>query len=365
MSDNISHVAMTSNPTTSYRTCRLNRERTYDRHTPQTSIEKVSNGDLDRISKIPGFPNDQFTKIVLQKIPAPDRPRVNVAPDPEFNISTPEDFRGQESTCKQRKIDLVNASSDGKHLPRWTPEEDANLFRGYQKYGFGWTTITKDPEMSLGHRTGPQVRDRFRLKYPRLYQSSDSIQLQLPDGTRPTENLQPALDSGLPMPATKVQASHRQGITLLLRESSKSPTQSVGRSLHKSKVVEVNGATHGGSATAPQPLKNTPNIFPPTATQEAAREELSLTETQQVTPPASLTLGDRSRQTSIEVEIDDRRNSNMDDLLNGENDRQSRLPPFKFPFDNNDWGVDAIADSVILPPLLWDDVTSRPLFDFE
>ncbi|KAL8771998.1 MAG: hypothetical protein Q9209_002663 [Squamulea sp. 1 TL-2023] len=54
-----------------------------------------------------------------------------------------------------------------KHL--WSEEEDESLVKGYQKYGFSWKDIATDPMLALENRTGPQIRDRFRKRFPELY----------------------------------------------------------------------------------------------------------------------------------------------------------------------------------------------------
>ena len=40
---------------------------------------------------------------------------------------------------------------------------------GYRLHGFQWTVIAKDPSLKFNNRSGPQVRDRFRLKCADLY----------------------------------------------------------------------------------------------------------------------------------------------------------------------------------------------------
>ena len=51
----------------------------------------------------------------------------------------------------------------------WSEEEDDSLVKGYQKYGFCWKDIANDPSLALGNRSGPQIRDRFRKRFPELY----------------------------------------------------------------------------------------------------------------------------------------------------------------------------------------------------
>lgn len=77
---------------------------------------------------------------------------------------------------------LPQAKVPRRHTPRspgpnrkrarrkpWNDAEDAALAEGYRQHGFQWTQIAKDPTLCLSNRTGNQVRDRFRLKYPDLY----------------------------------------------------------------------------------------------------------------------------------------------------------------------------------------------------
>ncbi|KAL8660844.1 MAG: hypothetical protein Q9202_006171 [Teloschistes flavicans] len=51
----------------------------------------------------------------------------------------------------------------------WSTEEDEGLVKGYQKYGFCWKDISNDPTLPLSNRSGPQIRDRFRKRFPELY----------------------------------------------------------------------------------------------------------------------------------------------------------------------------------------------------
>lgn len=52
----------------------------------------------------------------------------------------------------------------------WSKEEDEALAEGYRQHGFQWTLMARDPSFKFANRSGPQVRDRFRLKYPDLYE---------------------------------------------------------------------------------------------------------------------------------------------------------------------------------------------------
>ena len=357
--------ASSSDTASSYRTCRLNEERAIDRHASQ-KLDDEQDGSGDQASILsPSAAKKSLGDAKRQDSPTLEpglKPmKADAARTQDFNISTPSDFQERELKSKQRK-GPANGSSDKKqHLPRWTAEEDANLAKGYQKYGFQWTVITKDPEMNLAHRTGPQVRDRFRLKYPLHYNAS--APLSLPDAPKRANQRSSEDDPKVNQPKCKSQGNHRQELTWILRDSSEPPQRKDSGGLISQRL--------DGKGQHERP--NRRNSFPFKYLQDDDNNEPLQLQEQRVpdvdqhtlasSGPASLTTGDRSRQTS--VEIDDTRNMNIDDLLNDDDSEQhSRLPPFKFPFDN-DWSNESISDSVTLPPLLWEDMTSRPLFDLE
>jgi hypothetical protein len=52
----------------------------------------------------------------------------------------------------------------------FTEEEDNALWKGYHTYGTSWSQIAKDPV--LKNRKGTDLRDRFRNRYPDLYEVS-------------------------------------------------------------------------------------------------------------------------------------------------------------------------------------------------
>ena len=373
--------AASSDTASSYRTCRLNEERAIDRHASQKpDDEQVSNKDKALITQIP-TPSESPGGAIRQDLQTSDRrpksTKTEISQNQDFNISTPLDFQEQHSKSKQGKIGSVAGSAERKqHLPRWTAGEDANLSKGYQIYGFQWTAITKDPTLNLGHRTGPQVRDRFRLKFPVQYNASVPLPLP-PDAPEKSRRQSSDHGSNIIRPTSKIQGNHRQELTWILRDSSEPPQ-------FKGSGVLLAHEPDEKDKFEPPSRRNS---FPAKYLQDDHNKPVQLqgqklsgadqrTVTSQSTPPASLTTGDRSRQTSMEMEIDETRHMNIEskngskpwlvnDLLNeDESEQHSRLPPFKFPFDN-DWSNETISDSVTLPPLLWEDMASRPLFDLE
>lgn len=65
----------------------------------------------------------------------------------------------------------------------WTAAEDEEMDRGFRLHGYKWELIAKDPDLHFDNRTGSQIRDRFRLRYPDLYAQQGVI---LTDGGTPS-----------------------------------------------------------------------------------------------------------------------------------------------------------------------------------
>ncbi|MCJ1245818.1 hypothetical protein MMC30_003022 [Trapelia coarctata] len=228
--------------------------------------------------------------------------------------------------------------------PRWTTEEDANLAKGYQKYGFKWTAIAKDSEMNLGHRTGSQIRDRFRLKFAELYSAAP-----------PGPETRPSKKHKKPKAARTVSSSHSsvEGELEIRPE--------------KGKEAESNGILRNGSKAPIFPLPLTfKHLW-------AESTETESTSEQQIHPEAD-TISERRREPWMEREAysseeeqsrhsstapEEGRHMGILGLLNDEEEELEggKLPSFKYPYD--DWD----GDSVTLPPLLWEDMATRPIFE--
>ena len=57
----------------------------------------------------------------------------------------------------------------------WTEQEDVELDKGFQLYGFQWNLMLKDPALSFDQRSCGQIRDRFRLRFPHMYKQQDPM----------------------------------------------------------------------------------------------------------------------------------------------------------------------------------------------
>ncbi len=57
----------------------------------------------------------------------------------------------------------------------WTKQEDIELDKGFQLYGFQWNLMLKDPTLNFDQRSCGQIRDRFRLRFPHMYKQQDPM----------------------------------------------------------------------------------------------------------------------------------------------------------------------------------------------
>ena len=78
-----------------------------------------------------------------------------------------DDPRNYKPERQSQKDEPQQSKRKPKHL--WSQEEDESLVEGYQKHGFSWKDIANDPMLALENRTGTQIRDRFRKRFPDLY----------------------------------------------------------------------------------------------------------------------------------------------------------------------------------------------------
>lgn len=92
---------------------------------------------------------------------------------------------GMRNTASDRKTSKKEPQQP-RRKPKhpWSAEEDEGLVKGYQQYGFCWKDIANDQSLPLGDRSGPQIRDRFRKRFPELY------------GEAPVPGKEPSNDTG-------------------------------------------------------------------------------------------------------------------------------------------------------------------------
>ncbi|KAI4256571.1 MAG: hypothetical protein L6R42_006138 [Xanthoria sp. 1 TBL-2021] len=107
--------------------------------------------------------------------------------------------RNRKLERQSQKDELQQSKRKPKHL--WSEEEDESLVEGYQKHGFCWKDIANDSTLALENRTGTQIRDRFRKRFPELYgeapaPSKDSQHVSNGAATTPEPKVKQPLATG-------------------------------------------------------------------------------------------------------------------------------------------------------------------------
>lgn len=209
---------------------------------------------------------------------------------------------------KPRKPQVSRSPGPNRKRARrtpWTQEEDDAVAEGYRQHGFQWTVIANDPSLGLTHRSGHQVRDRFRLKFAHLY------------GGQGTMNII-ASDAAL-APMEGNSSAHSQPV-----ESKGSSKNMVNDDDNEERVsFHESGGSEGSS-------------------DEDDHEALS---------PKRSTGGGARASAAAPFDITN--------ILNDED--MSNRPSASFRYDG--WGD---SENVTLPPLLlWEDMATRPMFELE
>lgn len=184
-----------------------------------------------------------------------------------------------------KKEEAQKPKKKPKHL--WSEAEDESLEKGYQKHGFCWKDIANDPSLALGDRSGPQIRDRFRKRFPDLY-------------------------SEVPPPSTNPRHAPSTGVNIAPTSMSKGPDLSFGDQgvypRRKSDMKKENSVRTGLQTT----------ILPKQTSSASAPQGIS-------------------------------------SLLNS--DEPDNI---QSSFRSDDWD-----GNVTLPPLLWEDLCAKPMFDLD
>lgn len=258
----------------------------------------------------------------------------------------------------------------------WTKTEDAGLDKGYKKYGFCWTAIVQDPELSLSQRTGPQVRDRFRTRFPELY-SKDAREDQ--DKLSHLKNLQrkgawtDAEDADLEKGYQKYGFSwtkilHDQALNL----SHKTGAQVRDRFRTRFPSLYGEGPHHEAtSGTAPKKKRQK-------GKQHRAKEDLNNRSSPDATAGAEKPIS-RRREHSADHSADESEDDRISVRANEE--ISSSKPSALASGAHNIMGIlnsdveddqpssplrlDGWDANVTLPPLLWEEMATRPMFDLE
>lgn len=204
----------------------------------------------------------------------------------------PNDATASQDQAKATQLHTPRSPGPNRKRARrkpWSEAEDAALADGYRQHGFQWTQIAKDPTLCLSNRTGNQVRDRFRLKYPDLYSREGATSQDIVSSTNDTGRRGS-------LPTAEQDQSEDQDEGQGYSEDDELDTE-----IDDSEPQNQKLSSHAGfrpSAAAPHDILN---------------------------------------------------------LLNGDEDNR---PSASLRYD--DW-----VENVTLPPLLWEDMATRPMFDLE
>lgn len=202
------------------------------------------------------------------------------------------------------------ANNQGIFIQRrggWTRAEDLDLEKGYRKHGFSWTSIVKDPELSLSHKTGPQARDRFRIRFPTIYEKD---------------------------PPTSVRDKMLEVKRIKERERKQ-------RAAENSKLKTMKGLqnSRGSQAAATNNAAADDNQISQGASSEQTTAVQNLKEDQ---------AGPNKQSSSATGAF------NIMGLLNSDIDDDRPSSPLQ---------LDALDEHVTLAPLLWEEMATRPMFE--
>ncbi|KAL9600638.1 MAG: hypothetical protein Q9219_003071 [cf. Caloplaca sp. 3 TL-2023] len=255
-------------------------------------VDKFGVGKWTKILKHPDYKFSQGRSPIDLK----DRFRTlmgNIRVEPSQNVSYQfllgyaDGVRNPEPDPSAGKSEPRQPRKKPKHL--WSEEEDESLVKGYQKHGFCWKDIASDPSLALGSRTGPQIRDRFRKRFPELYGEAPA--------PAPSKDPRTAANGGstaVPISVSKV-SDHNSSSSLLLENEGEK---------RNGTVLQIRRL----SATVPKQI-----------------------------PSASAPHG-------------------INGLLNNDEEVNPQAS-----FRSDDWE----GGNVTLPPLLWEDLCAKPMFELD
>ena len=204
------------------------------------------------------------------------------------------------------RVKTENPSKKGKakkgteRKGAWSEAEDNALIVGYEKHGFSWARIAKDPSLTFNNRSGPQIRDRFRQLFPTSYGEGRVMKV------RPNERAQD-LNTSISVPTTLNMAS-----PLTTRD--------------------------------------------PTGSHMTANVGLALSETEHH-GAMNIVYNQKTEDTASKLQSQPSACNAITGLLN---DTLDETQPSSSLRIEEDWG-----HGVTLPPLMWEEMATRPLFDFD
>lgn len=194
----------------------------------------------------------------------------------------------------------------------WTRAEDLDLVKGYQRHGFSWTNIVKDCDLNLTHKTGPQARDRFRIKFSAIYEQNppESVRDKKLKVKRQKERERRERTVGIGKPKETRDRHRHEGNRDVIER-----TDDIAEDLDKGHIEP--------------------------SSQREKHEYLGKKDDQvNASKPSMSTTGAYNIMGLLNSDVEDDRPSS--------------------PLRLDEWD-----ENVTLPPLLWEEMATRPMFDLE
>lgn len=121
--------------------------------------------------------------------------KVSPGPESKFSIVSAPNY-APEAPSGHRIVAKRSVKKSPLRAPKrlWTEQEDIELDKGFQLYGFQWNFMLQDPALNFDQRSCGQIRDRFRLRFPNIYKQQDPTALPK-DNRPPPKKIQPVKSS--------------------------------------------------------------------------------------------------------------------------------------------------------------------------
>lgn len=237
---------------------------------PESYKARPANNDVSEYRPRPDSPQEglqikgseatrmKLADLLTQHMADPGPPILQEPPAKKTNNSRSERLCDDERVRLgiNEAIERDQTNPSGRRRRRlWTREEDTNLMRGVEKYGFAWTTMQEDESLNLKHRKATDLRDRIRNKFPDGYKNAGfrpvrSKHIGMPSGTPQSETFSMNSDG----PASDNKTGHNSipttpsATTDMTPKGPPSPPRILGRSSSQTQLAHADNSRTGTSS---------------------------------------------------------------------------------------------------------------------
>lgn len=291
--------------------------------------------------------------------------------------------KGKDSARKDDPRVLLSSPTLISRKGMWTAAEDAGLELGYQKYGMCWTAISQDPEAGLLHKTGAQVRDRFRTKFSDKYGAEARQFVDRKRSAPGNPSRSSTFTESEIADLEKGYEKHGYSWSKMLQDPELNLGHKTGsqlRDVFRIKFPALYGNSVGERSNhAPTQKRKQP---PPNNTKGHRKQIITSNDYRLLGTTPSTTAGAQELEDE-DVRSDDSgsESDNDNELAEADEHITPSRPSISTLGPNNIMGLlnsDAMDDrpssalrldgwdeNVALPPLQWEDMATRPMFDLE